>query len=275
MKLILVPTDFTKAGDNAFQHALAIAKRSNDGVMLLHIQSNQTEKLLKAIDRLPHELETHLSELCKTATDQTGVKCEYTIVKGDIFEEINDEASNPNYRLMVIGTHGTRGVRQNLFGADILKIVRESPLPVIVVPKEAEIRNGYEVIVFPYGGHHTYRNKINATAFIAELFGSEVHIYSVDRPQEENSKQTEINIKNACKTFTEKGIPFKEVHEEQELFSPGFAKQTVNYAKKVNSNLISVMSVPSKEYNYISDSDKEYLINNSENITLLMTSNMY
>ena len=275
MKLILVPTDFTKAGDNALEHALAIAERSNDEVMLLHVQSSQSSKLLKDIGKLPEELESHLTELCEAANDRTGIKCRFKVVKGDIFEEINDEASDPNYRLMVIGTHGTRGVRQNLFGADILKIVRESPLPVIVVPKENEIKNGYGVIVFPYGGHHTFRNKINATAFIAELFGSEVHIYSIDRPIEEVSHETKLNIANARKIFTEKNVPFKEIHEKPELYSAGFAKQTINYAEKVNSGLISVMSVASREYNYISDSDKEYLINNAQNIALLMTSDLY
>lgn len=271
---ILVPTDFTKAAEKAIEHAVAIASNSGDGITLLHIVNSHTEQLLEAAGKEPDELNSMLEETCQQVSQQVEAGCSYRTEEGNILEDINKVALDKDFRLMVIGTHGTRGLRQNLFGADMLKIARKAPVPIIIVPEENAHLN-YETIVFPFGGHPGFRNKIKATADIAQLFGSEVHIYSVDRPYSEISEQIKTNIESAKATFKERNIRFKEVHEGPEVYSAGFAKQTINYANKVNAGLIAVMSVATEEFSYISESDKEGLVNNDHGIAILMTSDFH
>ncbi|MFH1936763.1 MAG: universal stress protein [Bacteroidota bacterium] len=68
-------------------------------------------------------------------------------VEGSIFTTINEVAVEIKANLMVLGTHGKKGL-QHLFGSFVLKVVLESPVPVIVVQKKS-FGGGYNEIVFP------------------------------------------------------------------------------------------------------------------------------
>ena len=57
--------------------------------------------------------------------------------------------------------------------------------------------------------------------------------------------------------------------EDQNVYSLGYAKQTLKYAQSVGADLICTMSVPSKEYYYFADSDKENLLLNEYHIPIL------
>lgn len=268
---ILVATDFTEAARNALHHACMIAAKSGDEISLLHIKAGNTKKLLEQQGSSLEQLEGFMDQICQEARSQYGVKVIPQVKEGSILSNITQAAAAQSYRLMVMGTHGTKGLRQNLFGADVLKIVKRVALPVLVIPEENKPRDGYQTVVFPYGGHEAFGNKINATAMIAKLFDAEVHVYAIERPKENISKVTIQNVESAKEVFDGQGIRYKEVREPSELYAPGFAQQTVAYAAKVGADLIAVMGVPSVEYAYISTIDKDFLVNNEQGIAILIT----
>lgn len=72
--------------------------------------------------------------------------------------------------------------------------------------------------------------------------------------------------------FAEKGISYKRIDEDQNVFSVGFAKQTLNYASAQRANLISIMVNPTQENAYFADSDKEAILMNEHCIPILCTS---
>ncbi len=172
---------------------------------------------------------------------------------------------------MVIGTHGIQGFKQKLLGADMLKIIRKVNIPVLVIQENCLCRN-FNPIVFPVGGHDGFMALVDSAAMIAGLFGSEVHIYSISRKGDEGSKKLKENTAQAIKYFNDKKIPTQRIEEEATVFSVGYAKQTLQYAKKVDAGLISIMSVKTEEYYYFAQADKESLINNEFNIPVLCAS---
>jgi nucleotide-binding universal stress UspA family protein len=264
-KKIFVPIDFTNTSEQSAKQAITIAQKANSAVSLFHVitdEANTKSENGKVTDKLKEKAEAIIKE---------GLECEFKIATGSIFDEIPKAANIAENQLMVIGTHGIKGFKQKLLGADMLKLIRKVNIPCLVVQAECACRY-FNPIVFPVGGHEGFSSLIEATAMIAKLFGSEVHIYSIIRKGDEGSKQLRDNTVAALKYFKEAGIPIKRVDEESTVFSVGFAKQTLQYANNINAGLISMMSVKTEEYYYFAQADKEAMINNEFNIPVLCSS---
>ncbi len=273
MTRVLVATDFSPAADNALKKASQIARAAQWGVSLLHIKASNSAKLLEKRGKTLADLDGFLKELAENASREWGIDCQAVCRNGSIFSEINAEASKPIYNLLLMGTHGTKGLRQSLFGADILKIARDATLPLLATPDNAIIQvGGIKKILFPYGGHEHFENKVKASAMLAKMCGAEIGIYSIQRFSNSVSSTTLENVRNAAAYFAEMGIPVQHIQDDMQEFSIGFAHRTLEYAKENSYDVISVMSTPSDEYSFLSNVDKENLINNTFGISILMTS---
>lgn len=258
---LLVPTDFTPAADTAVAYAVALGKASRCAPVLLHVLGKEDHAVARE----------RLDAAAANVRERHGLEAEALVVEGRYMKRIDEVAEDPRFGFMVIATHGIRGLKQNLLGADILKIARKSPVPVVVVQEKS--RPGHAgPIVLPQGGHEHFRLLIEATAEIAGHLGTEVHIYAVDRPGEEPAEQTKRNMQAARTAFELAGVPFREVHEEPRVMSVGFARQTLEYAKSVDAGMIAVMAVPTAEYAHIAQADKEALITNKASIPVLLAS---
>jgi len=272
MSKILVPTDFSPAAENAFEFACQISAVGNQEIELLHIKGSSTEKLLKVKNKTSDQLEEYLSELCSKAMDEHAVKSNYRVEEGNILTAIPTIASEPEITLVVMGTHGTKGIRQKLFGADALKIAERSPAPVLTVPDVSDAKSGIKRIVFPYGGHESFEGKVNAVVMLATHFDADVHFYSIQRAAAEISQSIQKHIQKAEELLTKEGIAHERIKEEMTEYSVGFANQTLKYAEKAGADIIAVMASDAGNLSFISAVDRENLINNDKGISILLVS---
>jgi nucleotide-binding universal stress UspA family protein len=272
-KSILIPVDFTTASDQAISQSIAIARKAKLSLLMLHILTKDTYNSFEKSGKDIFNPGKKLKELSEKISEQEGISCEYEVVPGDIFHNIPAIANREENHIMIIGTHGIQGFKQKLLGADILKIVRKTAIPSLIVQDQCVYRD-FNPVVFPVGGHDAFHSLIEATAMMAGLFGSEVHIYSVNRQGDDGSQKLRENILLTEKIFSEKNITFKRVREDSTLFSVGFAKQTLQYANKVQAGLISIMSVKTEEHYYFAQADKESIINNEFGIPVLCASDV-
>jgi len=260
---ILVPVDFTSVNDKSVEYAIMIAKKGDMSITLLHIDTEKTES----------SNEEKLKIISERIKSEDNIQCEYIIRKGNIFTEISNEACDLCYQIMVIGSHGIKGIREKFFGADILKLVKSISIPVFVIQKDYHVpQNGMNTIVFPASTHNAFANKINATVDIASKFNSTVHLYTVKKPGTEWPKELVTNLELAKKAFEDNKIEYNRVNEEQSAYSAGFSKQILQYANNENADLIAIVSVESKEYYNIADADKQAILTNDNNIPVLCTS---
>jgi nucleotide-binding universal stress UspA family protein len=265
-KKILVPVDFTATSEQSIKQAISLARKANYAISLFHVITDESSKKdLPASEKL--------KEISK-AIEKEGITCDFQVATGSIFDEIPRIANKFDHQLMLIGTHGIKGFKQKLFGADMLKLIRKIKIPCLVIQSDCVCRD-YSPIVFPVGGHEGFEALVEATAMIAKLFGSEIHIYSVIREGDEGSKKLKENTSTAMKYFEKMSIPNKRVEEEATVFSVGYAKQTLQYANKINAGLIAMMSVKTEEYYYFAQADKETMINNEFRIPVLCSSGFY
>lgn len=265
MKKILVPVDFTELSDKVIEQAAKLSSKSGDALVLLHITSKASE-VRPAIEKLGFKAAVTAS-IYK-------IKCESIVREGSIFKDIQAEVEEKNYSLVVIGTHGVRGLKQKLMGADILKVITKLPVPVLVVQSTSPDRESFDKIVLPVATHQAYENILRAVEIIAKTFKSEVLIYSIERPGFEWPEMLIKNIEKTRAIFDENGIKYLRVNEKQTVLSVGFAIQTLQYAKKINADMIAIMSVSSEEYHYFAQQDKENLLTNESGIPVLCANNL-
>lgn len=263
---VLIPVDFTAAAARAVLFGVTIAKKMNSGISLLHVFEDDG----LSVDAC----ETKLRQIARQVQDEHGIETGIICKKGNIFSVIPAIASDPDYLIMVIATHGAKGIRQKVFGPDILKLLKKVCLPALVVQKDSLLpADGINSALLPVGGHDEYDRMIDSMITIAGLFDPEIHLYSIVKPGFEQSDNLRKNISMAETRFAEKGIHYKRVAEDQQVFSVGFAKQSIQYAKRHDLQLISIMVNATRENYYFADSDKQSILTNELNIPVLCASN--
>jgi nucleotide-binding universal stress UspA family protein len=142
-KRILVPIDGSPVAQRGFEHAIGLAKVCNASVVLLHvvehypamvdIGSATTWQVIS--DDLRQYGQRVLDEAHRAATD-AGVASEAQLEEnaaGRVCDVIIDQAKEHRCDLVVMGTHGRRGLSHALIGSDAERVVRMSPVPVLLV----------------------------------------------------------------------------------------------------------------------------------------------
>lgn len=260
---ILVPYDLTETTKAAVLFAAKLAQKSGSGVKILHIEtSDSSDDVASQLESLAGQLKAEL-----------GVYAQYLIRKGNLIKEISNEANSRNYSMVIIGSHGIKGMKDSLFGMDVLKLVKAIAVPVVALQKGFSADPaGMSEILLPASSHHVFEKKVNAVITLARLFSSTVHVYTVEKPGFEWSDSLKRNIELAVSKLESSNVNFKRVNEQQTTYSPGYAKQILKYAQQSGAGLIAVVSTASDEYYYIADSDKERLLTNDQNIPVLCVS---
>ena len=264
-KKILVPVDFTGLSDKVTEQAAFISSKSESAMVLLHI-ADRSSDLIAAKARL--------NEKAAEISSKHHIICESKIREGSIYKDIQAEAEENDYILVVIGTHGVRGLKQKLLGSDILKVITKIPVPTLVVQSTSPFRANFEKIVLPVATHLAYENILKAVVLLGQIFNSEVHIYSIERPGFEWPEMIKKNLEKTRSLFDASGIKYIRVNEKQTVLSIGFAFQTMQYAQKTGADMIAIMSVSSEEYHYFAQQDKENLLTNESGIPVLCACNL-
>jgi len=102
-----------------------------DELMPLAAGSYCTDDLLTSLRNAANDI---LAEAAKSAQD-AGVAAECSLaqcVGGRTASLIVEEAQRCGADLIVLGTHGRRGVRRLVMGSDAEEVVRTSPVPVLL-----------------------------------------------------------------------------------------------------------------------------------------------
>jgi len=143
-KHILVPTDFGEPADRALDLALDLAPKFGSKVTLLHATwlppyyyAAYAEGLAWPTDELEGQANKELAAaVTKARARYTNV--EGTLVSGEPWERILQAVTDRGTDLIVMGTHGRRGLSRVLLGSVAEKIVRLSPIPVLTISGKAD-----------------------------------------------------------------------------------------------------------------------------------------
>lgn len=144
-KHILVPTDFGDAAKRALEMAADLANQFGGSLSVLHayeiplplgaypgIPPLPAEYSVTFRDAAQRRLDEAVAEIRKHVPAAKGV-----LACGVPWEEILNAAGRERATLIVMGTHGRKGLKHALLGSVAEKVVRLSPVPVLTVRGES------------------------------------------------------------------------------------------------------------------------------------------
>lgn len=138
---ILFATDFSEGSDHALPYAVDMARQYGAKLYLVHVIFDVAKTAgwyvpHVSIDEIYRDMEKGArAELSKVFIDEMrGFKdIEHHVLKGIPYEEINKFAAEQKIDLIVLGTHGRKGIDRMLFGSTAEQVVRNAPCPVLSV----------------------------------------------------------------------------------------------------------------------------------------------
>ncbi len=141
---ILVPTDFSDISLKAMDYALAFAQQFNAQVIALHVVDipigmGEAAVALSETDfeQVQQQEAQRLASLA--ATKKRGdVQVETVSRTGSAPEQIIEAAKEKRVDLIILATHGRRGLTHFLLGSTTERVVRHAPCPVLVVREKEQ-----------------------------------------------------------------------------------------------------------------------------------------
>ena len=253
---ILVPTDFTSVAKTALAHAIKIAKIMDGEIVLLHVVDRDTKT-----DEARAKLDPMAEEVSRNENIPTVGK----VVTGNIFDDIDKVADYEGARLIIMGTHGRKGI-QHITGSYAMKVITNSKIPFIVV-QDRVVSEGYKNIVFPIDFKAETKSKISVTASMANKLGAKVHIFADYEDDKFDKQKIDNNVAYTKKFFSTHGIDYVVEHAD----GPGdFVKQIIRYSASINADFIAILNLNYRSINAFLKNSEEALISNEAQIPVLM-----
>lgn len=152
MKTILYATDFSKNAEKAFQFALKIAEKHRAELIMLHVfdippvwgypeVSYPIEMGLQASRSWEHSLK-EFSEQIISDINPTFIAIENASVVKGILSVIKKYKPD----LVITGTKGKSLLKEIFVGSTTKALVKQSPIPVLAIPKNADYRDFNNVL---------------------------------------------------------------------------------------------------------------------------------
>jgi nucleotide-binding universal stress UspA family protein len=141
-KRILVPTDGSDISAKAVQTAAALSRLTGAALVTLSVKEPFPYSAISEMQPVPPQefydaQERIAAERVKTAVDAAqaaGVTCEgFTVEALHPWEAILDTAKTQGCDLVVMASHGRRGLSALLLGSETQKVLTHSTVPVLIV----------------------------------------------------------------------------------------------------------------------------------------------
>ncbi|WP_096392859.1 universal stress protein [Halorubrum trapanicum] len=134
---ILVPTDGSPASDAAIEHAIDLADQYGARLHALYVVDGTAYSSLEAgaeivVEALESEGEEATRRVADAAAD-AGVDCVTSVTSGTAYQSIHDYVDEHGIDVVVMGTHGRKGIDRYLLGSVTERVVRTSDVPVLTV----------------------------------------------------------------------------------------------------------------------------------------------
>lgn len=150
---ILVPVDGSETSSRGLKEAVRLAKEQGAKLRLVHVIDHSAMPegpyggfYMEAVADALRQSGQAVIDAAAKHVQAEGVQVEQQLlenVAARVADVIIEEARNWSADLIVMGTHGRRGVSHLFLGSDAEAVVRMSPVPVLLVralPAPAEVK---------------------------------------------------------------------------------------------------------------------------------------
>lgn len=255
-KRILVPWDFSSVSDYALQHAIKISGIIDGDITLVHITKKEKDN---------EEAEKRLKLVVDESDKRFGCKPDVLVKEGSIFTTITEVIDSTDAFLVVMGTHGMKGM-QKITGSWALKVIAGSKAPFFVVqtpPKESQLIN----IAFPIDYKAEDKQKASWAVYLHKHFGSKIHMFKQSNSDAAITKKINSNVVFAKKAFDNQEVPYDEIDAPKEK---DFSEATIDFAKSIKADAIMLTTTKDPAIqDFMFGATEQKIIGNKEDIAVM------
>lgn len=153
MKTILFPTDFSNSSIQAIKYGIELFGNIDECKFII-AHAYETPQagatMLISIDKLfKDEVSNRLKKLradLSVEYSNIDLRVSLTTFKGTVITMIRKIAKQEDIDFVVMGTKGSSGIREVVIGSTTFDVVKNSKLPIIVVPDHAVLKSPKKVV---------------------------------------------------------------------------------------------------------------------------------
>ncbi len=143
LKTILCALDLSEHSKTVAEYATMYAKTANAKLIVIYVAPTMSQ--YTGFHVAPNTIDGFVGEIVAGAENAIvdfvqkycqDVEVESKVVVGYPKEEILNVAESNNVDLIIMGTHGRKGLDKLLFGSVAEKVVMQSPVPVLTIRPE-------------------------------------------------------------------------------------------------------------------------------------------
>ena len=243
MQKILVPCDFSKPAINAFRFALDVAAQSKGTIHLLNVielpvlHDTVLMPVLNFEQQLFDDLKVNAETRFKKIIDKyntAGVKVVVNTVFGAVSMMIQDYIVKESVDLVIMGSHGTSGLREMFIGSNAEKVVRKSPVPVLVIKDYT--KGPIKSIVFPNTmDTENQEDLVMKVKALQNFFKAHLHLVWINTPLNFTSDSvTSQRLEAFAKRFMLKNYTINVFNHRDEEHG------ILEFASSINADLIAM-----------------------------------
>jgi len=241
-------------------HGIKIAKMVNNDIRLLHIINKEKKQEEK------DEVKQKLDKVAEKILSEHSINTSSVILEGNIFSTISKYASDEEANLVIMGTHGIKGM-QKFTGSWALKVIVGSKVPFIVVRDKPHHQDKIRSIIFPIDFRSENKEKVSMAIYMGKYFDSKVLILKDPVTDKALARKINTNLNFAIKYLIQNNIEY-DIHTVEK--KGNFAKETLKFAEKNEADLILIMTTKHINFSdYMLGASEQYIIANSSKIPVM------
>jgi nucleotide-binding universal stress UspA family protein len=248
MKTILVPYDFSKESEYAFEFAKGLAKKTKNKLKLFHVIELPTPQSFNSFGEagafsnegtqifmieLIEKRKRQMKEFEESLKD-ADFKFESKMLFGNPFAGITKEIVDAKADVVIMGSKGSSGLEEVLIGSNTEKVVRNASCPVITI-KGSVTPDEIKKVVFASDFNEVPGDVVKRLKAAIETIDAELHLVKINTPSMfENTRTSMEKIKNFVEEFEIKAssmVVYNSSSEEDGI---------LEYADDINADMIAM-----------------------------------
>jgi nucleotide-binding universal stress UspA family protein len=223
--LYLVPHDFSEISNSATRLALDLAEANNGSVYLLNIVGKDSEKI---------EARQQFVDLISEMNAEDQKRWTTKVLVGDLFEDMGKAGDILKASLIVMGTHGARGM-QKFFGSNAVKMISNASTPFLITQGKKKVEK-INTIVMPFSFAKETIQIVTFATSMAKKFNAKIHLVGYHDSDQWLEHKTQSNQLVVRRHLSDQEVE----HEIVNLDGKGsYQEELLAYSKSVDADIIA------------------------------------
>ncbi|MCK4922252.1 MAG: universal stress protein [Bacteroidales bacterium] len=255
-KPIIIPWDFSTLAEKALANASLISNILGRDIVLLHLVEKK-ESIIPATEKLKAKIEILQKEIKQ--------KIHPLVMSGNIFDKISDVANDYKAEMVIMGTHGRKGI-QRITGSRALRVIANSKVPFLIVQDKPKA-DVFRKIVFPVDFRKENKEKVAWVNYFSKNYNSKFLLYKRKSSDRSFKRRITSNLLYAETFFKNNNVEYK-IHTATGKKS--FEKELIDFTVEQEADMIIVLITRDIGFfDYMMAAREQYVISNPEKIPIM------